>query len=285
MMRVELAFVLIASAALAEKAAPQLEPPKAGTCAYVQPGVKICSALPDGQGAFDVYTFMPAFLYVRTEDPIINVIPPDPHFFQAERKENTVVIIPTRDRVPDRTPAVITTKTLTITLNVRPGSRQKADTQVTVVDPLRDRHAAELAQATAKLEPQLAEKFQLAQLDELAREGVDLLRVRGKTIDRNSECIVIRAIRAARVGAHRYLFFSVENLSAEPFQVKAVRIFVGDHEERTPSRLAQTTIPTAKEVGGVIEIPSALRRGARLKLQVEELDARRTVELAKLEAP
>src|SRR4051794_17268106 len=89
------------------------DPPAPGACAYSQPGVKRCAALLDGQGAFDVFTAPPAFLYVRTEEPIVNVIPPDPHFFQTDRRDNTVVIVPIRDKLPALTPAVITTQSLT----------------------------------------------------------------------------------------------------------------------------------------------------------------------------
>src|SRR5579871_6489413 len=67
--------------------------PAPGTCAYLQPGVKVCSALADGQGAFDVYTSLPAVLYVRTEDPIVRFVPPDPRYFQADLRENTVVLL------------------------------------------------------------------------------------------------------------------------------------------------------------------------------------------------
>src|SRR5438046_911361 len=91
------------------------------------------AALTSGRphGAFDVYPFMPAVLYVRTEDPIVRFVQPDPRYFQADQRENTVVIIPTQERLPERTPAIISTKSLTITLNVRRGSRQNADTQLT----------------------------------------------------------------------------------------------------------------------------------------------------------
>ena len=124
-------------------------------CGYVQPGVKVCSTLPDGQGAFDVYSFMPAVLYVRTEEPIVRFVPPDPRYFQSDQRENTVVIIPTKDHLPERTPAILSTKSLTITLNVRRGSPRTADTQLTILDPSRSRRSADVALAISESEQQL----------------------------------------------------------------------------------------------------------------------------------
>ena len=261
------------------------QPPDPGECVYSQPGVKLCTALLDGQGAFDVFTSTPAFLYVRTEEPVVNVIPPDPHYFQTDRRENTVVIVPTRDKLPERTPAVITTKSLTITLNVRPGSHEGADTQLTVLDPMRNRRNAQLAEAVAALEPKLVEKIHAETVDELARGGAELRSVRGKTIGRNAELIVLRATQVLTAGAHRYLFFSLQNRSADPFQVKAVHLTTGSRGDHSLWRMTPDPVAPGSEARGVVELPSTVSRGARLELRVEEIDARRSVELPKLEMP
>lgn len=260
-------------------------PPEPGACTYSQPGVKVCSALFDGQGAFDVLTFTPAFLYVRTEEPIVNVIPPDPHFFQTDRRENTVVIVPTRDKLPERTPAVITTKSLVITLNVRPGSREKVDTQLTVLDPMRNRRNAQVAEAVAALEPKLLEKKHAAELEDLARAGAELKPVRGETVGRNAELIVLRAIDVLRAGSHRFLFFSLQNRSADPFQLRAVRVGTGPRDAQATWRIAAPIVAPGEESRGVVELSAAVGRGAHLKLSIEEVDPRRNVELPELEIP
>ena len=267
------------------RSAPRNEAPEPGACTYVQPGVKTCSALPDGQGAFDVFTFTPAFLYVRTEDPIVNVVPPDPQFFQTDRRDNTVVIVPTRTHLPGRTTAVISTKNLTFTLNVRPGSRDRADTQLMVLDPERNHRQAERAELSAELEPRLVEKLHSAELEDLAREGAELRAMRGKTVARNAELIVLRAEDVLRVGAHRYLFFSIQNRSAEPFQPRSARLWLGPREEHPAVRFARPSVGPAAELRGVLELPPSATRGVPLKLRVDDIDPRRSVELPRLEAP
>jgi hypothetical protein len=263
------------------------KPPAAGACGYVQPGVKVCSTLPDGQGAFDVYSFMPAVLYVRTEEPIVRFVPPDPRYFQSDQRENTVVIIPTKDRLPERTPAILSTKSLTITLNVRRGSPKTADTQLTILDPSRSRRSADVALAISEseqqLEPRIVSRIRSADLAGLAETGAEIHAARGKTIYRNAELIVLRAKDVVRLGGRRFLLFSVQNQSADPFLVSGVRLWLGDAVLPATWKTAKSTAAVAEEVGGVLELPTSLPRVAKLRLRIEEADPKRGVELTGIE--
>ena len=289
-MRAALPAFAVLSALLAMKAARASEgasapntQPRPGSCLYVQPGVKVCSALADGQGAFDVYTFMPAVLYVRTEEPIVRFVQPDPRYFQADQRENTVVIIPTRVELPERTPAIISTKSLTITLNVRRGTSRSVDTQLTLLDPLRDRRQADRDRALREAEPQIAERVRSSELSAIVDGGAEIHPIRGRTIDRNAELIVLRAKEVVHLGTIRFLVFTLENRSADAFQVKAVRLLVGDRESPAPWKMSRSVLSPADEARGALEISASVPRVAKLKLRVEELDARRTVELAGME--
>ena len=51
----------------------------------------------------------------RRNTAVRRPVPPDPRYFQADHRDNTLVIIPTKERLPERTPAVLSTKTLTVT--------------------------------------------------------------------------------------------------------------------------------------------------------------------------
>ena len=263
------------------------KPPPAGACSYVQPGVKVCSTLPDGQGAFDVFSFMPAVLYVRTEEPIVRFVPPDPRYFQSDQRENTVVIIPIKDRIPERTPAIISTKSLTITLNVRRGSPKSADTQLTILDANRSRRSADVALAVSEseqqLEPRIVDRNRSADLMALADTGAEIRAARGKIISRNAELIILRAKDVVRLGTRRFLLFSIQNRSADPFLLSAVRLWVGDKAIFSPWKSAKTTVPVAEEVGAAVELPGTLPKVAKLRLRVEEADPKRGIELAGVE--
>jgi hypothetical protein len=276
------------AAAPATTAPASLEPPAPGGCKYVQPGVKICSPLGDGQGSFDVTAAIPAVLFVRTDEPIVNFIPPDPHFFQAEARASSVVIVPVQEQLPELTPAIITTKTQTITLRIHHGTQRQADTQLTIHDPLRDERGAELVQAVAaaekRLQTQIAGDLRASELAELARTGIALEPPRGHTIARNSAFIVLEATRIVRLGARRVLFFVIENRSGDPFQVRNVRLSVADHAVAAlPWKLDRLYLPPADVAHGALELP-AEPRAQRLRLAVDELDPRRTVEIDGLEA-
>jgi hypothetical protein len=254
---------------------------------YLQPGVKVCTALSDGQGSFDVLAYVPSVLYVRTEDPIVRFVPPDPRYFQADQRENTVVILPTKERIPARTPAILSTRSLTVTLNLRRGSPVGADTQVTIVDPNRARRSAEVAHAVGEaeraLEPRVVERFRASELLELANAGAEVHPARGRTIDRNAELIVLRAKEVVRVGNRRFLLFSVQNRSGDPFVVTGLRLSAGERGVTAPWQLAKTTVPSGEEVGGAVELPSSLPRVARVKVRVDEADGKRGVELSGVE--
>jgi hypothetical protein len=263
------------------------KPPAAGACGYVQPGVKVCSTLPDGQGAFDVFSFTPAVLYVRTEEPIVRFVPPDPRYFQSDQRENTVVIIPTKDHLPERTPAILSTRSLTITLNVRRGSPRSADTQLTILDPSRSRRSADVALAVSeseqKLEPRIRERIRAAELAGLAEGGAEIRAARGKTIARNGALIVLRAKDVVRIGARRFLLFTIQNRSGDPFQLSAVQLWNGDAQVAGSWRAAKDTVPSAEEVGAAVELPESLPRVAKLRLRVDEADPKRGIELSGVE--
>jgi hypothetical protein len=263
------------------------KPPAAGSCGYVQPGVKVCSTLPDGQGAFDVFSFMPAVLYVRTEEPIVRFVPPDPRYFQSDQRENTVVIIPTKDHLPERTPAILSTRSLTITLNVRRGSPRSADTQLTILDPSRSRRGADVALAVSeseqKLGPRIIDRLRVADLASLAERGAEIRAAHGKTIARNAELIVLRARDVVRLGNRRFLLCSVQNRSAEAFSVTAIHVWQGDQALPAPWQASKTTIGTAEEVGAAIELPPTLARVAKLRVRVDEADPKRSIELPSVE--
>lgn len=263
------------------------KPPAAGACGYVQPGVKVCSTLPDGQGAFDVFSFMPAVLYVRTEEPIVRFVPPDPRYFQSDQRENTVVIIPIKDHLPERTPAILSTRSLTITLNVRRGSPRSADTQLTILDPSRSRRGADVALAVSeseqKLGPRIIDRLRVTDLTALAERGAEIRAARGKTIARNAELIVLRAKDVVRLGNRRFLLCSVQNRSSETFAVTAIHLWHGDQPLSAPWQASKTTIASAEEVGAAIELPPTLPRVAKLRLRVDEADPKRSIELPSVE--
>ena len=214
-----------------------LTDPPPGSCSSIQPGVKICSTLA-GQGAFDVLTFPPAVIYVTFEDNVKQMLPPDPGYYQTAYRDNVDTIVPLRPNLPERAPTVIETEGVKVTLNLRPGSLAKADTQITVKDPARgvrdaevDRRVVEklaprekeLADKERHLEERSAERMELILLDELA-QGLDVRGPVGKGIARNDAFIVIRAKEVVRVGSRRYLLMTVENRSAELFDVKGVKV-------------------------------------------------------------
>jgi len=263
------------------------KPPAAGACGYVQPGVKVCSTLPDGQGAFDVFSFMPAVLYVRTEEPIVRFVPPDPRYFQSDQRENTVVIIPTKDHLPERTPAILSTRSLTITLNVRRGSPKSADTQLTILDPSRSRRSADVALAVSeseqRLEPRITDRVRSVDLVGLADSGADVRAARGKTIARNAALIVLRAKDVVRIGSRRFLLFSVQNRSGDPFQLSAVQLWNGDAQVTGSWRASKDMVASSEEVGAALELPASLPRVAKLRLRVEEADPKRSIELSGVE--
>lgn len=258
-------------------------PPPAGGCSYVQPGVKVCSALADGHGAFDVVTAVPAALFVRTDDPIVNFIPPDPHYFQADKRDTSVVIAPVSDRLPETTPTIITTKTLTITLRIHPGSSRDADTQISIRDPLRKQRNAELADAVAVAEQQTAERvdgeLRGAELEAIARLGVALGRPHGRTIARNAAFAVLEARQVIRLGERQLLVVIVENRAGDAFRVGGLRLWVNDRAVASPLyKFDRTVVEPAHEARAVVELPGAFRAG-KVHVAVDEIDRRRTVEL------
>jgi hypothetical protein len=258
-----------------------------GTCAYVQAGVKVCSALPDGHGAFDVVTALPAAIFVRTEDPIVNFVPPDPHYYQADKRDTSVVIAPVAERLPDTTPTILTTKTLTITLRLHPGLQRDADTQLSIRDPLRSQRSAEVMQAVAAAEKRTAGKLGAelrdGELEAIARQGVSVTRPKGHTITRNTSFAVLEARQVVYLGDRRLLLFVLENRGGDRFQLAGVRLWIG---ERPVSSLAwkfdRAVVEPAAEARGVLELPLNMRP-AKVKLVVDELDPRRSVELDGIE--
>lgn len=280
----------------AEPAAPPPPTePAPGACSYLQPGVKICSTL-QGQGSFDVITYPPAVVFVRLEEPVTSFVAPPDVYFQAAYQGNTVTIAPLRQDLPERIPTIISTASLNITLNLRPGSLAKADTQVTIRDPRRASRDAEIdrqvQERLAPLEKKLADERRTLEerararaadivLSELAREG---LAVRQLEVGpaRNSQLIVIRARQLVRVGGRRYVLFSVENLSRNPYQVRNVRLRVGDQVTAAAWRFATATIGVDEEVQAAVEIPARVRRP--LSIEVEEADPRRNVTLSGIDA-
>lgn len=257
--------------------------PAAGSCSYVQPGVKICSALADGHGSFDVVTAVPAAVFVRTEEPIVNFIPPDPKYFQADRRDTSVVIAPVSDRLPETTPTIITTKTLTITLRIHPGAAHDADTQLTVRDPIRKQRNAELVEAVAQAEKRASERvageIRSADLEAIARAGVTLARPHGHTIARNGAFAVLEARQLVRLGDRQLLLFVVENRGGQPFSISGVRLWVGERAVATPAyKFERSVVEPASEARGVVELPAGFRVG-KVNLAVDDVDPRRSVEL------
>jgi hypothetical protein len=260
--------------------------PSPGSCSDVQPGVKVCWALADGHGAFDVVAALPAVLFVRTDEPIVHFIPPDPHYFQADKRDTSVVIAPVTEHLPETTPTVITTQDLTITLRLHPGHARDADTQLTIRDPSRPERTAELIEAVAQAEKRTSDRVLAdargAELEAIAR-GVDVARPRGRTIARNSDFAVLEATAVVRIGDRRFVLFSVENRGGQPFHATAVRLKLGDRPCPTISwKLERPTVAPAGEARGVVELPRGTRSG-KLTLIVDELDLRRSVELQGVE--
>jgi hypothetical protein len=264
---------------------PAQEFPTPGSCNYLQLGVKVCSALSDGHGSFDVSTAVPAAIYVRTEDPISHFVPPDPHYFQSQKvPPNAVIIAPIQDHLPEVTPAIITTKTLTITLKIHHGSQRQADTQLSIHDPLRGQRTVAIEEAVAeaekRVEARLTTQLHDALLEDLARDGAESRKPKGQTIGRNNALIVLEATQLLRLGPRRLLFFLIENRSGEPFQVKALHLLIAEREIPAPSwKIARPTIQPAEQVRGVVELPLETRPEP-FRLRVEETDSQRTVELS-----
>ena len=264
--------------------------PSPGTCNQIQAGVKVCATI-DGKGAFDVYTFPPAFVFIQVDEDISRIVPPAPNAYKAGAKDQGVTVVPLIESLPDSTPLVIITPKQTVTINLRRGSRTRADTQVTIKDPRRVARDVELekriAEAEQKLEQRAQTRAESILLEELLQGGADLGEPRNKAIARNDEKIVLRAKEIVRVGRRRFLLFSVENRSEQPFEVRGVRLSVGGAESPTPWKIARTTITTAEEVPGValLPLPSTPSPRTHVRLLVEEVNARRNVEVPDVELP
>ena len=272
--------------------------PLPGACAELQPGVKVCATVAR-QGSFDVTTSPPAAVYVTFEDTIKTVLPPDPAFYRVAFRDNAVTIVPLKKDLPARATTVIETDGVKVTLHLRPGLLAKADTQVSITDPARGAREAEierrvsarvapkekaLADAERRLEDRAAVRADAILLEELLEEG-EMHEPGGKSIARNDANIVLRALRVAHVGKRRVVVLSVENLSAEPFAPKGLRLWLkgeGFERELAPKfRFARNAISAGEEARFAIELPP--RAKGRLRVLVEESDARRNVELAGME--
>jgi hypothetical protein len=269
--------------------------PAPGTCSYIQPGVKVCTTI-DGQGAFDVVTFPPAAAYIRFEEPILEATAPDERFFQHEisrEAPQVMSIAPLRKDLPERMPIVVRTEHLTVTINLRPGSLAKADTQITIRDPKRSEREVAVAKAVAeaqkRLEPLANERARAVILEELALHGGDIRKTTGTTRTRNGEGLVVLRVKdVVRIGRKRFVLVSVQNLSSENFEVRGLRLWLDGHQVPAAWKLARMTIAPNDEPSGAIELPE--QQGptsvpARARVLVEEADGRRNIDLTGLVVP
>src|SRR4029077_13951183 len=124
-----------------------------------QASVKICDSI-EGKGAFDVYTFPPAFVFIQLEEDVIRIVPPDPSAYRAKAKEQGVTVLPLKESLPETTPLVIITAKQTITINLRRGSHVNADTQVTIKDPRWAARDLEFEKKLAEAERTLEQRAQ-----------------------------------------------------------------------------------------------------------------------------
>ncbi len=307
-MRRALAIVLVAAfpaaaAAEPEPAAPTEDIPAPGTCRYVrrQKGVKVCATL-DGVGSFDIITYPPNAVRITFADQITSFTPPHELYFEAEisRNEQAITISPIRTDLPARTTSTVTAGTVTVTINLVPArSASSVDAQVQIVDPGQaardaeiDRHVEErmrpLAEALDLKERALDERVVTTArdriLDDLATDA-EVREPGGTTIDRNAKLIVLRAERVVHLGTTSYLVFSVENLSADPFEVAAVHVWTATKGKASAAaspawHLRDRTIAPAARVRGALVLPARHQgRAQSIGIRVEERDPDRSVEL------
>ncbi len=258
--------------------------PLPGTCVSPQSGVKICSVLPDGQGVFDVQSSWPGLLHVRFQEKIESFIEPDPKFFQSDKREQTVTIIPIARHLPAHAwQATIGSQHLTVTLNIVP-TKTRGDAQVTILDPRHAERALEKAATDARVSAEARALGDEKLLWALTETDLTLRKPRGRTIARSRDLVVLRATRVVELGGKSFLSFSIENESAEPFEPGPVRLLSGKKEIPTQLRLAHAPILPKEEVRGVLALSSPLRR-REVALIVERVGGARAVTLEKLEMP
>jgi hypothetical protein len=264
--------------------------PAPGTCSAPQPGLKTCSALPNGEGAFEVFTKPPAALFLRFPEPITRLVPPPDAYFlpQFRPGDQIAALVPQTDHLPAKSTVLVTTQSLSITITLRPATKQQViDTQIAVVDPQHDQRTAQLRRAMTEAEKTLRGKVTVdlrdAEFDDIAHAGADLRDPREHTIARNGELIVLEANRVLRIGSRNLLLFTVRNRSGEDFHAKAVHLWVGDRDLQPPWKLARTKLAPAQDARGVLELPADLH-GLVLRLRVDEDDPKRSVELAGVKA-
>jgi hypothetical protein len=281
-----------------EAASDEALRPTPGECVYQGQGIKIC-ATKDRKGVYDVKTFPPASVTIEFEDPVEQVTQADKDAFAIGWKEggNKVTIKPKRKDLPERTPLVITTSQVTVTISLRPSDVEKVDTQVQIIDPdrswrdaeverrvneLRTEDERKLKEKEAQLEKRAEARAEALLLEDLAKSDAEV-KPTGTKPARNDAFIVLRTKHVVRVGQRRWLVFTVENRSDRPFEVRDIYLWLQTGGAETPLKapwkMASTTIAVGDEVRGVVAVPGKVPpKGARLRLRVEETDPDRSVE-------
>jgi hypothetical protein len=201
-------------------------------------------------------------------------------------------------------PIVVRSQTMTVTLNLRPGSAEKADTQVTIRDPERAVYQQEIHRAVTecekRLEPRAQERAQAFLLTQVAQGGAEVKRARGSTNARNAYpdgLVVLHVHDLVRVGQVRFLLFSIQNTNSDNFDVRGIRFYVDGREVPITFALAPPGDPSRVESGpsmifpkeerqGALALPANMRGGAvRTRVVVEEANPKRNIELNDLEVP
>src|SRR5262249_19220882 len=154
--------------------------------------------------------------------------------------------------------------------NLRPGSPEKADTQVTIRDPNRAEHESEIKRAVAeaekRLEPKAQERVEAILLGELAQGGPEGKRPRGTAHARNAHpdgLVVVHVKDVVRVGYRRFLVFSVQNTGSENFDVRGVRLYSDGREVPCTFQLAPPADSSRVETSPTTIFPKE-ERGAAL---------------------
>jgi hypothetical protein len=289
----------------AEAAGGAASEPPPGACSYIVQSVKVCATI-QRAGAFDVFAHPAAPVHITFEnDKVVQPSStPDALYYQFDWNAQEIVIRAKRKDVPPKMPIVIRSSTMTVTLNLRPGSPEKADTQVTIRDPNRAEHEAEIKRAVAeaekRLEPKAQERVEAILLGELAQSSAEVKHPRGTAHARNAYpdgLVVVHARDVVRIGSRRFLVFSIQNTGSDNFDVRGVRLYAEGRELPSTFQLAPpadssristapSTIFPREERGGAIVLPPAASAGVqRTKLVVEETNPKRNIELSGLEVP
>src|SRR5205807_1712632 len=136
-----------------------------------------------------------------------------------------------------------------------------------------DAVARAVRETEKRVEPLAQERAQAILLEELVQSGGEVQKLGGTTIVRNGEgLVVLRAKQVLRVGRRRYLLFTVQNVSAENFDVRAVRLWLDQKEMTGPWKMARTAIAPNDEPYGAIALPPSAPHGgaAKAKFLIEE---------------